>query len=92
MPVSEGGRMSNRRRPPVVVFIIPLIFGLLGFSRVMQSPQFESYRTMDVVQLLVSGACIGAALTGLMVILLRPRAPHTNLYQSAELEANVKKN
>lgn len=91
MPVSEAARMANRRRPPVVVWIIPLLIGLLGFNRVMQSPQFESYRTMDVCQLLVSGACIGAALTGLMVILLRPRTS-TNLYCSAELEANVKKN
>lgn len=73
MPVSEGVRMPNRKRPPVVVFIIPLLIGLLGFYRVTQSPQFESYRTVDVVQLLGSGACFGAALTGLMFILLRPR-------------------
>ena len=48
--------MSNRQRPPLVVWIIPLLVGLLGFYRVTQSPQFESYRTVDVVQLLVSGA------------------------------------
>ena len=73
MPVSEGDTMPNRKRPPVVVFIIPLYFGLLGFYRVTQSPQFESYRTVDVVQLLVSGAGFGAALTGLIVMLFRPR-------------------
>lgn len=73
MPLSEEGRMSNRKRPPFVVFIIPLVIGLLGFSRVSQSAQFESYRTVDVIQLLVSGACFGAALTGFMVSLLRPR-------------------
>ena len=72
MSVSEGGRASNRKRP-VVVFIIPLIIGLLGYDRVTQSPQFESYRTVDVVQLVGSGACFGAALTGLMVMFLRPR-------------------
>jgi hypothetical protein len=55
------------------VLIIPLFFGLIGFVRVTQSPQFESYRTMHVVQLLVSGACFGAVLTGLMVMLLQPR-------------------
>ena len=65
--------MSNRKRPPVVVFIIPLVIGLIGFSRVTQRPQFESYRTLDVVQLVVSGACFGAALTGLIVMLVRPR-------------------
>ncbi len=73
MPGSEADRKSNRKRPLVVVFIIPLLIGLLGFSRVSQSPQFESYRTVDVIQLLVSGACFGAALTGLMFTLLRPR-------------------
>ena len=73
MPLAEGRRMSNRKRPPVVVLMTPLFIGLLGFYRVTESPQFESYRTMDVVQLVVSGACFGAALTGLMVMLLRPR-------------------
>jgi hypothetical protein len=64
--------MSNRKRS-LVVFIIPLYFGLLGFYRVTQSPQFESYRTMDVIQLLVSGAGLGVALTGLIMMLFRPR-------------------
>ncbi len=57
----------------MVVFIIPLIMGLLGFSRVLQSPQFESYRTQDIVQLVVSGACFGVALTVLMIMLLGSR-------------------
>ena len=65
--------MPNRKRPPGVVFIIPLVIGLIGFSRVTQSPQFESYRTLDVVQLVASGASFGAALTGLIVMLVRPR-------------------
>jgi hypothetical protein len=49
------------------------MIGLLGLSRVMESPQFESYRTVDVIQLTGAGACLGVALTGLMVTLLRPR-------------------
>jgi hypothetical protein len=73
MPESNGEKSTRRRRPPIVLFIIPLLIGLLGFYRVTQRPQFESYRTVDVVQLLGSGACFGATLTGLMVILLRPR-------------------
>jgi hypothetical protein len=72
MPKSERETMSNRKRL-LVVFIIPLYFGLLGFYRVTQSPQFESYRTMDVVQLLLSGAGLGVALTGLLMMLFRPR-------------------
>ncbi len=73
--------MPNRKRPPVVVFIIPLYIGLLVFYRVTQSPQFESYRTVDVVQLLVSGAGFGAALTGLIV--MPPRAGDTQWSASA---------
>jgi hypothetical protein len=73
MPVSEEHRMSNRRRPPIVVFIMPLVIGLIGLSRVTQSAKFESYRTLDVIQLVVSGACFGAALTGLTFTLVRPR-------------------
>jgi len=73
MPESEDDKATRRRRPPIVLFIIPLMIGLLGCHRVAQSAQFESYRTVDVVQLLGSGACFGAALTGVMFTLLRPR-------------------
>lgn len=72
MTEAVGDKTTKRRRPPVVMFIIPLIFGLIGLSRVMGSPQFESYRTLHVVQLVLSGACFGAALVGVMVRLLRP--------------------
>jgi hypothetical protein len=71
--ISERGNMGGRKRRPVAVFIIPLLVALLGFYRVTESPQFESYRTVDVVRLVASGACFGAALTGLIVMLLRPR-------------------
>jgi hypothetical protein len=56
------------------MWIIALFFGLLGFYRVTQSPHFESYRTIDVVQLLVSGAGFGVALTVLIFWLVVPRA------------------
>ena len=72
MPVSESSQAS-RRHPPLSVLIFALLLGLLGFFRVMQSPQFESYRTLDVIQLVVSGAGFGVALSGFMVWVLRPR-------------------
>lgn len=74
MSASDGGTKSERKRPPVAVFIIVLSMGLMGLHRVMQHPQFESYRTVDVIQLVASGACLGAAFVGLLVTLLRPRA------------------
>ncbi len=73
MSISDEKNVARRKRRPYVVLIMPLFFGLLGFYRVTQSPQFESYRTMDVVQLLVSGAGLGVALTGLFMMLFRPR-------------------
>jgi hypothetical protein len=74
MPESEGDKTTRRRRPPMVMFIIALMFGLIGYIRVAEHPSFESYRTMHVVQLLISGACFGVALMGLMFTILRPRA------------------
>jgi hypothetical protein len=77
MPESEGDKTTTRRRPPMVLFIIPLMIGLSGLYRVTQSASFESYRTVDVIQLLVSGAGFGVALTGVMFTLLRPRPDPT---------------
>lgn len=67
MPESEGGNMTNRKRPPVVALIAAVLIGLLGLIRVMEKPRFKSYHKVDVVQLVVSGAMFGAALTGLVV-------------------------
>jgi hypothetical protein len=74
MPGSEGAKTADRKRPPAVMWIIALFFGLLGFYRMTQRPQFESYRTVDVIQLLASGAGFGVALVGLVMWLVRPRA------------------
>jgi hypothetical protein len=56
-----------------VVWIIPLLIGFVGFLRVTQSPSFEVYRAVDVVQLLGSGACFGAAMVGVIFMLRRWR-------------------
>jgi hypothetical protein len=73
MTEAAGDKSTRRRRPPMVLFIIiPLFFGLLGLLRVTQSPQFESYRTIDVAQLLVSGAGLGAGRVGFLFGFLRP--------------------
>jgi hypothetical protein len=72
MPVPEEVRKSNRKRPQFGVFIMLLVIGLINFSGVTQSPQFESYRTLDVIRLVLSGACFGVAFFGLMVKILRP--------------------
>jgi hypothetical protein len=65
--------MADRKRPLIAVLILPvmlLIVGFAGLNRVMQSPNFAMYRTVDVVQFLGSGVCFGVALV-LIIIMLR---------------------
>lgn len=64
--------MVERKRPPIAIWLLPLVVRLAGFSRVAQSPHFQLYRTVDVVQLLGSGVCFGAALGG-VIFMLRER-------------------
>lgn len=61
--------MVDRKRPPIVVWMIPLLIGLAGFYRVTQSPHFELYRAVDIVQLMGSGVCFGATMVGVIFIL-----------------------
>ena len=64
--------MVDRKRSSIVVWIIPLLIGFVGFYRVTQSPSFGMYRAVDIVQLLGSGVCFGAAMVG-VIFLLRAR-------------------
>lgn len=73
MSQSADDKTTRRRWPPIALCIFPLIIGLTGFSRVAGSAAFESYRTLDVVQLMVSGAGLGVALVAVMLRILRPR-------------------
>jgi hypothetical protein len=61
--------MGDRKGPPIGVWIVPVLIGIAGFYRVTQSPSFELYRTVDVVQILGSGACLGAAIVGVILTL-----------------------
>lgn len=65
--------MTDRKRPPVVLLIIPLMIAFAGLNRVTQSPSYHLYSTVDVVQLVGSGACFGAVLAGLISWLVRRR-------------------
>jgi len=66
--------MADRKRPPIIIWIIPLLIGFVGFYRVTQSPSFEIYRAVDIVQLLGSGVCFGAAMVG-VIFMLRGARP-----------------
>ncbi len=73
MSVSKEDRMADHRLPLVVACMCALIAGLAGLNRMMQSPQFESYRTVDVIALTGSGVCFGATMVGMAIAILRPR-------------------
>lgn len=66
--------MGHRKGPPIVVWIVPVVIGLTGLYRVTQSPMFEIYRAVDIVQLLVSGACFGATMVGVIFMFREGRA------------------
>ena len=60
--------MRRNRR----VGVAALFVGLIGFMTLTRNPRFETFHTVDVLQLLASGMCFGV---GLMALLgrLRPR-------------------
>jgi hypothetical protein len=65
--------MTDRKRPPVVIWIILLMTAFTGVYQVTQRPSFATYRTVDVVQLLGCGVCFGAAMVGLIIGVVRSR-------------------
>jgi hypothetical protein len=63
--------MSTRRK--LFPFWFPLLFGLMGVSRIFGNPRLAAIRTVDLVQLIAIGMCFGVALTTLVTFLRRPR-------------------
>jgi hypothetical protein len=43
-----------------------MVLGLVGFINVSRNSRFASFHTVDVLQLLVSGMCVGVAFTALV--------------------------
>ena len=65
--------MPDQKRLAIVVWVVPLLVGLVGIYRVMHSAGFAMYRTVDIVQFLGSGMCFGVALTGAIFMFRRSR-------------------
>ena len=51
----------------------PLLFGLMGVSRIFGNPRLAAIRPIDIVQLVGIGICLGVALATLVTFLRRPR-------------------
>jgi hypothetical protein len=65
--------MFSRKRLGSAIVIL-IFIGSIGLVNLMHQLRFETYRTVDVVQLLGTGACYGVALFALVLLLRGPRA------------------
>ena len=68
--------MNNRRSVAPKVFV-PLFIAAMGFgafSNMASSPRFSTFQTIDVVRLMASGMCFGAALAALLIFFVGPRS------------------
>ena len=63
-----------RERPKIVPFWIPLLFGLLSGIGLFGRPSLAGVRAVDIVHLLATGMCFGAAIP-LFLMFLRNRGP-----------------
>ena len=63
---TEAERRERRRR--LVPIWVPLMMGLLSLSSMMSRPRFAMFHGADVVQLIGTGMCFGAALVSLIFL------------------------
>ena len=68
--------MTNRRTfaPKVFVPLFIAFMGLAALSNMASSPRFATFQTIDVVRLIASGMCFGAALAALLIFFGGPRS------------------
>lgn len=62
----------NERRRFAPMYIV-LVFGILSGMNIISSPRFDNYRAVDLVHVLGTGMCFGAAIA-LCVAALRGRS------------------
>ena len=63
--------MRNRRQV-VSGVLVPVSVGLIGLYNVTSKPRFDMFHAVDVVQLIATGMCFGAALA-MLVMFFRGR-------------------
>ncbi len=60
--------MTDRKKPMAALSLILLAVELSGFYRVTQSPNYATYRSVDMVQLTGCGVCVGVAMVMIFMI------------------------
>lgn len=66
-------REERSRRRPLVAAFIGGGFGLVGLAIGLNRPSIADMRTVDLVQLLATGACLGVGLMGVVLYLVGRR-------------------
>ena len=68
--------MTDRRKvaPKVFVPLFIACMGLAALTNEASSPRFATFQSIDVVRLIVSGMCFGAALAALLIFFGGPRS------------------
>jgi hypothetical protein len=64
--------MEQTRRRRFAAIFVPAFVGLIGLLSLINRPRFQTYHTVDVLQLLASGMCFGIALAGMLRIFRGP--------------------
>lgn len=62
------------RRELVRIFVILAVFGLVSLFNMLNKPSFAIMRAVDIVQLIGTGMCFGAAIVALVLFLRNPRS------------------
>ena len=57
----KGQSMNNRRRFPRISFLLTF-FGVMNLLAMISSPTWANIRAVDVVRLIGTGMCFGAAI------------------------------
>jgi hypothetical protein len=67
--------MGSRRRsgPEVAIPVFIAFMGAAALSNEISSPRFGAFYAIDVVRLIASGMCFGAAIAALLIFFAGPR-------------------
>jgi hypothetical protein len=64
-----------KSRPPLISAGMAVVIGSIGLFGLMAKPRFADIHTVDVVQLLGSGACFGVAMCAIAIFIRMRKAP-----------------
>jgi hypothetical protein len=58
-----------KRKSLTAAVLVPVLVGSIGLIHLTYQPRFDTFRAVDVIQLLASGMCFGVALSAVFALL-----------------------